>query len=134
MPKPSNVKRRIHQRIARQIRPILEERFPLAFVGKGQDKKPLRLGIHRDLAAACLDIPKAHLRIALSDYVNGPRYARCMVEGTPRVALDGSLDGVVTKEHAARARAALEAWRYLAENQAERRCEDYFSQQREDTQ
>lgn len=90
-----------NRKLAAKTRAVLEQRFPDVFVGRGVDKFPLRLGIHVDIKRACPELGTWTIKAALADYTHGPRYARCLVEGAPRIGLDGSPDGVVTAGNAA---------------------------------
>ncbi|WP_447955867.1 ProQ/FINO family protein [Vreelandella sp. EE7] len=71
------------------------ERYPHAFF-KGHTK-PLKVGIHHDLAEREPWSGKL-IRRALANYVNLPRYVKSMREGAERVDLDGLPAGKVDKE------------------------------------
>ncbi|WP_447553353.1 ProQ/FINO family protein [Vreelandella sp. EE22] len=71
------------------------ERYPDAFF-KGHTK-PLKIGIHHDLAQREPWSGKL-IRRALANYVNLPRYVKSMREGAERVDLDGLPAGKVDKE------------------------------------
>jgi ProP effector len=96
------------RRIAHETRAILVERFPLAFCPKRQPKFPLKIGISVDLVARCGDLKWKHISLALRDYTSGATYLRGLVEGAPRIDLDGNTAGTVTAAHAARAKSRLE--------------------------
>jgi sRNA-binding protein len=83
-------------------------RFPQAFTGRGQPRRPLKVGIHGDLVTA-LDgavSPRA-LKAALRAYTSKPSYLRVLVAGTARVSLDGSPAGTVTSDEETAAKARL---------------------------
>ncbi len=73
------------------------QRYPDAFF-KGHTK-PLKIGIHQDLAEREPWSGKL-IRRALANYVNLPRYVKSMREGAERVDLDGKPAGTVDKEAA----------------------------------
>lgn len=71
------------------------QRYPNAFF-KGHTK-PLKIGIHHDLAQREPWSGKL-IRRALANYVNLPRYVKSMREGAERFDLDGNPAGKVDKE------------------------------------
>jgi len=73
------------------------QRYPNAFF-KGHTK-PLKVGIHQDLAEREPWSGKL-IRRALANYVNLPRYVKSMREGAERIDLDGNPAGRVDKEAA----------------------------------
>ncbi|MYL23761.1 ABC transporter substrate-binding protein [Halomonas alkaliantarctica] len=73
------------------------ERYPDAFF-KGHTK-PLKVGIHQDLAEREPWSNKL-IRRALANYVNLPRYVKAMREGATRVDLAGNPSGVVDQQAA----------------------------------
>ena len=73
------------------------QRYPHAFF-KGHTK-PLKVGIHQDLAER-EPWPSKLIRRALANYVNLPRYIKSMREGAERVDLDGQPAGKGGKEAA----------------------------------
>ncbi len=78
------------------------QRYPNAFF-KGHTK-PLKVGIHHDLAEREPWSGKL-VRRALANYVNLPRYIKSMREGAERVDLEGNPAGKVDKEAARHASA-----------------------------
>ncbi len=87
-------------------------RYPDTFF-KGHTR-PLKVGIHQDLAAR-EPWPEKLVRRALAGYVNLPRYLKAVREGAQRIDLAGRSDGSVD------AQAAEHAHRKLERLQAERR-------------
>ncbi|AMC99633.1 ProQ/FINO family protein [Halomonas chromatireducens] len=87
-------------------------RYPDTFF-KGHTR-PLKVGIHQDLAAR-EPWPEKLVRRALAGYVNLPRYLKAVREGAQRIDLAGQPDGSVD------AQAAEHAHRKLERLQAERR-------------
>lgn len=76
------------------------ERYPKAFF-KGHTK-PLKIGIHQDLAER-EEWPNKLIRRALANYVNLPRYIKAVRAGAERVDLDGLPAGKVDKDAASHA-------------------------------
>ncbi|PAU70552.1 ProQ/FINO family protein [Vreelandella alkaliphila] len=73
------------------------KRYPQAFFTG--HTKPLKVGIHQDLALREPWSGKL-IRRALANYVNLPRYVKSMREGAERIDLDGNSAGKVDKEAA----------------------------------
>lgn len=87
-------------------RAALAERFPAAFMPKRCDaKRPLKIGIHRDVVERMKDFPRRIIKLTLDDYCSGPKYTRAMAAGAQRVDLDGNPAGKVTFADAAFAKA-----------------------------
>lgn len=83
----------------------LVEHFPAAFFKKGNQVKPLQIGIFDELIDFYerLDSPpfsKKALREALSYYSASPAYLNCQKAGSARVDLFGNEVDVVTQEQA----------------------------------
>lgn len=90
--------------IRKQMRAELANRFPLCFLPKGStNKKPLKIGIHRDVIVACPDLDPRHIKLGIKDYVCGWTYTDNVIEGAVRIGLGGEPAGVVTARHAAHA-------------------------------
>lgn len=85
--------------LAATTRQVLHDRFPKCFAGKGKDKRPLAIGIHKQVFEAAPDLSHRSIRLAIRDYVTGYKYIRNMRTGATRVNLDGSPAGVVSAEH-----------------------------------
>ena len=81
------------------------QRYPNAFF-KGHTR-PLKVGIHQDLAAH-EPWPEKLLRRALAGYVNLPRYLKAVREGAERIDLEGKPDGNVDAQAAEHAKRKLE--------------------------
>lgn len=88
--KKSPARRARERKLATHTREILVERFPKAFMPKGADKIPLKLGIRADIRAACPDLSGLAVGVALFDYVSGFKYRDALKEGADRVDLDGN--------------------------------------------
>jgi len=84
------------------------QRYPQTFF-KGHTR-PLKVGIHRDLAAR-EPWPEKLVRRALAGYVNLPRYLKGVREGAERIGLDGQPHGQVDAEAAEHAHRKLERLR-----------------------
>lgn len=93
---------------AAEVREILVQRFPLAFMPKRSPKKPLKIGIYIDVVHRCHDIGRYRIKLAIADYCNGPTYLRAMFPGAIRFDLDGNAAGDVTESHAAHASEKLQ--------------------------
>lgn len=88
-----------------QIIEWLIEHFPNAFFKKGNQVKPLQIGIFDEIVAFYerLDTPpfsKKSLREGLSYYSASPAYLNCQKANTARVDLYGNEVDVVTEEQA----------------------------------
>ena len=88
-----------------QIIDWLVEHFPSAFFKKGNQVKPLQIGIFDEIIAFYerLDTPpfsKKALREALSYYSSSPAYLNCQKPNTARVDLFGNEVDIVTEEQA----------------------------------
>lgn len=98
-------------KIINAMRVTLVELFPLAFSPKGSPKKPLSVGIDRDIIARAPTLNKAHVKMFLGAYVGGPKYLSALTEGAERIDLDGNVVGTVGAE-AARVAAVRLAYHY----------------------
>ncbi|MEM0911605.1 MAG: RNA chaperone ProQ [Pseudomonadota bacterium] len=81
---------------------FLCESFPLCFFN-GNDVKPLKIGIFRDVADRLVDeqrVSNRYLRIALRHYTNSWRYLSAVVEDASRIDLDGNEVESVSAQHA----------------------------------
>ncbi|WP_392537132.1 ProQ/FINO family protein [Legionella sp. 227] len=83
----------------------LIEHFPNAFFKKGNQIKPLKIGIFDDIIDFYerLDSPpfsKKSLREALSYYSASPAYLNCQKENSARIDIYGNEVDVVTQEQA----------------------------------
>jgi ProP effector len=107
------------QRKAERTRELLAETFPKCFARKGEEKRPLAIGLHQEILGAIPEIGYHRLSAALADYTSGPTYLRNVVEGAPRVGLDGEPKGVVTAKEATHAATRLASWRAWASSRKE---------------
>ena len=91
----------------------LQKHFPLAFPVNPAPKVPLKEGIFKDAEQhlELLGITREQLKLGISTWCRGNRYWSSMVEGAPRLDLNGQPAGVVTagqalyaKQQAARQR------------------------------
>lgn len=89
-----------------------QTRYPRAFAGA--EARPLKVGIHHDLAAREPWSTKL-IRRALAGYVNRPRYVKALKEGATRIDLDGNPAGTVD---ATAAQTAQEKYRRKAASKA----------------
>jgi sRNA-binding protein len=98
-----------------QIRTAMVLAFPNCFVPKKAAKRPLKIGISKELRdqarALYPQISSKMLSRFIYDYCSGNNYLACIKAGAARVDLNGSLAGFVTPaeaKHAAGELAALE--------------------------
>ncbi len=90
----------------------LQRHFPKAFPKNPAPKLPLKIGIHQELLAKAqeLGLEEAAITDAVKTWCRGTRYWASIVEGAPRVDLEGNPAGEVTARDAGQAR-SLEARR-----------------------
>jgi sRNA-binding protein len=91
----------------RKTRAILVERFPSCFAPKDGQKRPLKIGIYRDLRNACPDLPKNKIVNFLACYTRGYNYLRAVAAGESRVDLQGNVTEPMSTKHGAWARQVL---------------------------
>ena len=82
------------------------EAFPQCFSANPRERKPLKIGIGRELAGLGLVRPWLVFQ-ALDGYVNHPAYWEALARGGPRYGLDGQPAGEVSEKHMAHASAML---------------------------
>jgi ProP effector len=87
------------------------QRFPSAFGEDGSSDKPLKIGIDKELFAAFPDIPRGHIKKALSHHTLRYVYLLSLARGLYRRDLDGSKVEKVSAEHAAFAKLIIDARR-----------------------
>ena len=88
---------------------ILAKRFPAAFAIKPSYRRPLKIGIHHDIAAQLGDtISPRVISDALRIYVSNSKYLKALVAGADRVDLNGMPASTVIAEHADIAKAQYE--------------------------
>jgi ProP effector len=68
-------------------------KYPGIFTTELAKVRPLRIGVFHTLVLWCPDIPPAQLRAALRAYCSHGAYLRLLVEGVPRIDLDGAQAG-----------------------------------------
>lgn len=82
------------------------EHFPEVF--NPRQPRPLKIGIHEDIAATG-KLSKTRIRRALNVYVRLRSYYRCMAEGAERIGIDGQAAGLVSADEALHAKEKLDA-------------------------
>ena len=88
---------------------LLASTWPACFAVKFRDRKPLKIGIAKDVAAATEGaITPEELEAAFGLYTRQTGYLKALKEGAVRVDLDGNPAGTVTAEQAAMARRHIE--------------------------
>jgi ProP effector len=78
----------------------LAAKFPKAFFVYERRRRPLKLGIHLDIAAAAPEIPAKEIRTALRIYVTNTGYLHACKAGATRIDLNGEPAGCVTDDEA----------------------------------
>lgn len=87
---------------------LLEERWPKAFFLREVKRKPLKIGVDRDIVAALNGtLAPDQLRDALRSYVAAAGYLRALQPNATRVDLDGLPAGLVSAAAATVAREQL---------------------------
>jgi sRNA-binding protein len=86
---------------------LLAARFPATFSADLELVKPIAIGIRQAIQLQCPDIPPKQLRWALGLYCSHGSYLRSLIEGAPRIGLDGTPSGSVTADAAQAAAATL---------------------------
>jgi ProP effector len=85
---------------ARPIISLLCEKFPAAFVLYERRRRPLALGIHKEIAAAMPTLTAEQIHAAMRSYVGNIAYCRACREGAVRINLLGHEAGAVTAAEA----------------------------------
>src|SRR5262245_13476775 len=84
---------------------LLAEAWPNCFAVQFRGRKPLKIGIGKDIAAATAEaITPNELEAALGLYTKQLGYLKALKEGAVRVDLNGAPAGTVTAGQAAMAR------------------------------
>lgn len=91
------------------LRRLLVERFPLCFVPRGKTKRPLKVGIRKDIAEALPDVPIETIGAFLHDYTGGARYQRGIALAPHRVDLNGAPAGAIPEQFRRKAERNLAA-------------------------
>jgi ProP effector len=101
---------------------ILAKRFPAAFAINPSYRRPLKLGIHRDILAQLGDIiAPRDLSVALRIYVGNLGYLAALTTGADHVDLNGQPTGTVTAEEAAHAKGRCQCWRAKRKTKAKQK-------------
>jgi sRNA-binding protein len=87
----------------------LAKRWPNCFYLAGHERRPLKVGIGREIDADRLGITASELGLVLNYYVGSHGYLDSMRAGADRISLDGKLAGVVTEADEAHAKAKIAA-------------------------
>jgi ProP effector len=88
---------------------LLASTWPKCFSAPLSGRRPLKVGIGKEIAAAAAGaITPEELDAALQHYVGAKAYQQQLREGAQRVDLDGNPAGTVTAEQAAMARRHIE--------------------------
>jgi sRNA-binding protein len=90
---------------------LLCEKFPAAFFQFERCRRPLALGIHKEVAAAMPTLTKEQISAAMRAYVGNEGYCRACCAGADRINLMGHPVGTVTEAEAANSVARIEGRR-----------------------
>ena len=93
-------KRRRNARIVEAVLAVLVERYPQCFVLLESKRRPLKAGIAADVIANHPDLKPSHIGVALHRYTQAIPYMAKLIEGTPRVGLEGAPAGAVSASEA----------------------------------
>src|SRR5207244_3161488 len=88
---------------------MLCEKFPAAFFQFERRRKPLALGIHKQIAEALPTLNKVQISGAMRRYVKNTFYLKACVEGASRIDLNGEAAGTVSGNDAASCASRLAA-------------------------
>jgi ProP effector len=88
------------QQLAGAVLELLSEKFPACFQIFEQRRRPLKVGIHRDIIAVIDGVTEKELGRALHVYVANQTYKSRLVAGADRIGLDGLPAGIVAPEEA----------------------------------
>jgi sRNA-binding protein len=72
------------------LREFLSIQFPIAFPKTVEQRRPLKIGIDRDIAGEVPNIPPKILKMFLWSYTRNPAYTAAVIVGIPRVDLQGN--------------------------------------------
>ena len=111
---PSSMRQKRNQAVAAAIA-LLAELYPKCFSIYEGRRRPLKIGIHKDILAAVDGaLTPLELSNALRVYCANGAYLRSSREGAQRIDLDGNPAGIVVAEEAQGAKARLTARRASA--------------------
>jgi sRNA-binding protein len=108
---------------AQAIIKLLSEKFPECFALYEQRRRPLALGIHKEIALAMPTLTKVQISTAMRYYVSNEGYCRACREGAARINLLGHEVGVVTAAEADNAVAriaGMKEWKKKRKDKAAR--------------
>jgi ProP effector len=100
---------------------LMCERWPKCFSLFQDPRRPLKIGIHKDIPDRLIE-PKV-LRLAFRLYVNNPGYLNAMRLGAARVDLNGEVAGTVDENDAKSAQTRLDGIRKFRKNRKQPRRE-----------
>jgi ProP effector len=89
---------------ARATVALLCERFPKTFFMFELRRRPLKIGVHLDIAALLPTLSTKEIRSAMRWYTANRFYNKACVENAPRIDLDGNEVGVVSADEAAKSK------------------------------
>lgn len=103
----------------REAREELCHAFPAAIAPKGWDKRPLKIGIHKDMTSYGME--PALIAAALRDYTGGFKYLKALTPDADRIDIEGAPAGKVTADQAAYAQQQIKRMRRKSHNKQERK-------------
>ena len=89
---------------ARATVALLCERFPKTFFMFELRRRPLKIGVHLDIAALLPTLSTKEIRSAMRWYTANRFYNKACIENAPRIDLDGNEVGVVSADEAAKSK------------------------------
>ena len=98
------------------LREILITNHPDCF--EMDNRKPLKIGIKKDILALYPDMDKDVLNSALCRYCHGASYLNAMQSNTHRIDLNGKEVSEIIPEHSANAANELKEWKEMEESLA----------------
>ncbi len=99
------------------------QKFPACFAMYEQRRKPLALGIHKEIAAAMPTLTAEQIHAAMRSYVGNIAYCRACREGAVRINLLGHEAGAVTAaeaDNSAARIAGIREWKKKRKDKAAR--------------
>lgn len=105
-------RKRVSKLEMNQLRTAMVHEYPNCFVAPGLAKRPLKIGIKRDLLKDAREkfpgLSHRHISAFMTDYVTGIHYFQACRKGAVRVGLAGMFSGFVDDDAAEYAKACIE--------------------------
>lgn len=104
-------RKRVSKLEMNQLRTAMVHEYPNCFVAPGLAKRPLKIGIKRDLLKDAREkfpgLSHRHISAFMTDYVTGIHYFQACRKGAVRVGLAGTFSGFVDDDAAEYAKACI---------------------------